>query len=98
MNVDVRNAHGATVGRVTVHGKDLQNMHASQLVAQVRQAAADLKKEIADLMQLEQGIADMEKALAELLRLIEEQSKLLNGNIDNKQIATMGREMVHQSA
>jgi hypothetical protein len=98
MNVDVRNAHGATVGRVTVHGKDLQNMHASQLVAQVRQAAADLKKEIADLMQLEQGIADMEKALAELLRLIDEQSKLLNGNIDNKQIATMGREMVHQSA
>jgi hypothetical protein len=98
MTVDVRNAHGATVGRVTVHGKDLQNMHASQLVAQVRQAAADLKKEIADLMQLEQGIADMEKALAELLRLIDEQSKLLNGNIDNKQIATMGREMVHQSA
>ena len=98
MKLDVRDTHGATLGQVLVHGKDLQNMHASQLVAQVRQAAADLKKEIADLMQLEQGIADMEKALAELLRMIADESKLLNGNIDNKQLATMGREWVHQSA
>jgi hypothetical protein len=98
MNVDIRNAHGATVGHVTVHGKDLQNMHASQMLAEVRQAAADLKKEIADLTQLEQGIADMEKALTELLRLIADESNLLNGNIDNKQMATMSREWVHQSA
>lgn len=98
MKLDVRDHQGATMGQVLVRGKDLQNMHASQLVAQVRQAAADLKKEIADLMQLEQGVADMEKALAELLRMIADESKLLNGNIDNKQIATMGREWVHQSA